>query len=95
MDVEGRREETRVGQNHAEAEAAMANSDEKKRGPRALVGEEAWGEAGEVRRDTGMPYIAEGRLLELTGELQLANNGGQSRFVARACHLRLINGETR
>ena len=32
---------------------AEANSGEKKRGPSALVGEEAWEEAGEVRRDSG------------------------------------------
>ena len=46
----------------------------------------------ELREGSGHAYIAEGRLLELTGELQLANNGGQSRFVARAlafaAHLR-------
>ena len=53
VDSSERRGKAWFGRNHAEAEAAMANSDEKKKGPRAPVVEEAWGEAGEARRDSG------------------------------------------
>ena len=69
VDVSERRGEAWFGRNHAEAEAAMVDCDEKRSGLRALVGEEARGEAGEVRRDSGRAYIAERRLLELTGKL--------------------------
>ena len=69
VDISERRGEAWFGRNHAEAEAAMANSGEKKKGPRALEGVEAWGEAGEVRRDSGHALIAAGKALELTSEL--------------------------
>ena len=42
----------------------MADRGEKKRGARAMVVEEQWGEAGELRKGSRHAYIAEGRALE-------------------------------
>ena len=38
----------------------------------------------EVRRDSGYAYIAEGKALELTSELEQCSNGGQRLGMARA-----------
>ena len=50
VDITRGEEEARASRDQGGTAAADANSGEKRRGPRTLVGEEAWGEAGEVRR---------------------------------------------
>ncbi|EMS59082.1 Uncharacterized RNA-binding protein C25G10.01 [Triticum urartu] len=76
VDNTGGEDEAPASRDQGGTAAAEASSGEKRRGPRTLVGEEAWGEAGEVKRDSGTPYIAEGKALELTSELEQCSNEG-------------------
>ena len=54
VDNTGEEEEARASRDQGGTAAADANSGEKRRGPRTLVGEEAWGESGEVWRGSGV-----------------------------------------
>ena len=50
---------------------------------------------GELKEGSGHAYIAEGKALELTSELEQCSNGGQRLGMARALFEQRIYGEPR
>ena len=69
MDMEERRGEACGGRTQAEAEAAMDDDGEQQRDAVIPEGKRGGGRMDELREDSGLLYIGQGKALELMGKL--------------------------